>query len=195
MKTIITTIILLLSIGINAQNTYLKIHKDDTLENTISYPPGTEFELRNEHNYIILKDNKTPRIFEIDGNYKLIVFPSYKTEKDVYELTKGAKVELRLTKKFEKPANENIFYIDENSLKSEKKVTDSTIKKGKKNLVFKMSNGIKFQYTDGTYFATYYDEYIDVVGKYVIKTKTGTLKLSFNPNNGETWWVFQKVQK
>lgn len=56
---------------------------------------------------------------------------------------------------------------------------------------FKLSNGIEFSYVDGKYNATLNNKYLDIKGKYVIDSKLGILKISFNPNNGETWWVFE----
>lgn len=195
MRTIITYLILLASIGMHGQKTYLKIHKDNKVENTIMYPPGSKFELRNQHNYIILKYSETPKIQEIDGDYKLIVFPSYKKGKDIYKLTKGAKVELKLTSLFDKSNDNHITYSDGQNITVDKIVSDSRTLKGKKNLIFELSNGIQFEYFDGKYNAHLDNQYLNIKGKYVIESKLGILKINFNPNNGEIWYFFEKAKR
>ena len=57
---------------------------------------------------------------------------------------------------------------------------------------FEISNGITFTYKDGEYTSTLNDKKLEIDGKYVIESKLGTLKISFNPRNGETWWVFEE---
>ncbi len=63
--------------------------------------------------------------------------------------------------------------------------------KGKYNLNLKLSNGITFEYEDGKYAAKLNGEYVNIEGKYIVETKIGTLKFSFNPNNGVVWWYFE----
>ena len=57
-----------------AQKTYLKIVQDG---HATYYPPGTRFQLKNPHGYIILKYSETPRVENIDGDYTLIVSPNW----------------------------------------------------------------------------------------------------------------------
>jgi hypothetical protein len=191
MKTLITLLIAWLSFTMHAQKTYLKIEKDSTLESVIMYPPGTEFELKNKHGYTVLKDNKTPRIFEIDGNYQLTVFPSYKKGKDVYYLEKGAKVILE-TVRLQKDQKSNSYsYSNASNVKFDADITDSKTKEGMKNLLLTLSNGIQFEYKDGQSKATLNGKPLTFEGKYVVKTQLGTLKVSFNPKTGEAWWVFE----
>lgn len=76
------------------------------------------------------------------------------------------------------------------TISATKTVTHSKVKKGRKNLVLKFTNGIKFSYIDGKTGATLNGKDIYVKGKYLVYSKLGVVKISFNPKNGETWWVF-----
>jgi len=188
-KQILTFILLIFLTTTFAQNTYLKITQKDTL--SISYPPETKFELKNKHGYIILKNNNTPRIFKIEENYTLLVYPSYKSEIDVFELTTG-KIEL-IKAKYYKKGKFNLVTYQSNNETAEFTISDSESIKNSKNLHFKLSNGMTFKYTDGKYNAYLNTEenYLNIEGKYYIESKLGVLKISFNPNNGEIWWVFE----
>ncbi|WP_298894470.1 hypothetical protein [uncultured Psychroserpens sp.] len=190
---VITLALILASSQTFAQNTYLKIYTDDTPESVIMYPPGTDFELKTKEGYIVMKNNNTPKIFEIDDDYTLFVYPNYKESSDVFKLNKG-KVELALTSRFsDKDPKEETLFIDDSNITSHQKITDSKINSGLKNLEFELSNGIMFKYTDGKYKAYFKKEenYLNIKGKYLIESKLGVLKLSFNPKNGQVWWVFE----
>lgn len=190
MKILVTICILFASLTANAQKTFLKITQGGEV---VYYPPGTQFDLKNPHGYIILKYSETPRVEKIDGNYKLIVSPNWKSKNDVFKLTQGDQVELVLNKNFGKvKRSPKAIYINQNQIVAHKDLTDSEKFPGKKNLVFTLSNGIKFVYEDGKYYAKLRTKYVDIKGKYVIETRKGILRLSFNPNNGVVWWVFEK---
>lgn len=192
MKNTIITISLLLSISSFSQKTYLAIYQDDLKESVIMYPPGTEFELRNEHNYIILKYSETPRVFEMDGKYTLIVKPDYKDEPDVFEFDNAGQIELSETIRYgQSDSNKYESSSGYNGVTAEKILTDSKTTDGSKNLEFKLSNGIIFRYIDGIYNAILNGDYLDIKGKYMIASDLGTLKLSFNPKTGTVWWVFE----
>lgn len=189
-KTIL--LFMILSLSIQAQKTYVKITKDNT---TTYYPPGTSFELKNQHGYIILKYSETPRVEEIKNNSQIILSPNYKKGEDIINLKKGDQVELALTKDWGKiQRNVKEIYINPDEVVAHKKITDSQKYLGQKNLNFELSNGIEFIYKDGDYRATYGKESLDIRGKYVIQSKIGTLKISFNPESGELWWIFEKKQ-
>ncbi len=190
MKMFISIIVLFVTINTNAQKTYVKITKG---EEVMYYPPGTQFELKNQHGYIILKYSQTPRVEKIEGDCKIILHVSWRNEPEIIELSKGDEVELEATQNFGKvKRNPKEIYINQNEIVAHKKLTDSKKFEGKKNLSFELSNGIKFKYEDGKYYAQYRRDTVEIKGKYVIPTKIGTLKLSFNPNNGVVWWIFEK---
>lgn len=178
-----------------SQKTYLKITKSNKANDFEMYPPGTKFELKTKEGYIVFKNSDDPGLMEIDGNYTLYVYPDWKDDADVFKLSEG-KVEKLLTSSYSEAENKS-HSIESNGVTADYTVSDSKERKGKKNLEFKLSNGITFIYEDDKYRAYLNEEhnYIRIKGKYVIKSKIGTLKLSFNPSNGAVWWVFDKNQK
>lgn len=191
MKMIIFLITAFIMIKGYAQETYLKF--TNVAEKTsISYAPNTKFEVTNKHGYIQMKNADSPYKLKIEEEgYVLTVYPTYKKGKDIYSLSKGAVVERII-------ATENDFFKHSNfhnsnpKITGTKKVTKSLTKANKYNLEFTLSNGITFTYVDGKYNAKLNNKYLNIYGKYVIKSKLGTLKISFNPRNGETWWVFEE---
>lgn len=120
------------------------------------------------------------------------IFPTYKTETDIYVLEKGS-LEIIERDNFSHPKKEKSSVEKtnhSNSIAATKTVTDSKIKKGRKNLVLKFTNGIEFSYIDGKTSATLNGKEIYIEGNYLVYCKLGVAKISFNPKNGETWWVF-----
>ena len=189
MKWITFLILMVYSLNSIAQNTYLKF--TNTEKNTsISYAPNTKFEVKNKHGYIQMKNANSPYQLKIEEEgYTLTVYPSYKNGKDIYILNKGAIIERIIA---EDNTYEYSNYSNSNfKVTGRKKVTKSLVNKNKYNLEFELSNGITFTYKDGKYTSTLNDKKLDIDSKYVIESKLGTLKISFNPRNGETWWVFE----
>ncbi len=193
MKQIITIICCLAWLNSSAQKTYLRIFKNGESNKVISYPPGTQFDLKNQHGYIQLKYSETPRVFEINEPFTIHVYPSYKKGKDVFQLKKGAVVELAKTpvyQEIDKITNKKDRGILDASFTS--MVTESIKYKGKKNLKFTYETHTVFQYIDGTYEAFYKGQKVEITGKYLIPTPEGTLKISFNDESGKVWWIFEK---
>lgn len=192
-NTIALIIIIISSLASHSQNVYLKISEDN--KTSVSYPPGTTFELTNKHGEVILKDTEKPLVFKIDEPYTLYIFPEYKTEKDVYNLSNG-KIELVY----------NADYI--NSIKKHKNrkyqsygvslnntsYMASTTKKGETNVTLEFSNGVVFKYTDGKVTATLNDQEIEVKGKYLIYSEDGVVKISYNPKNKQIWWTYEPIK-
>ena len=175
----------------NAQKTYLKITNSEIGENVIMYPPGTEFELKTKEGYIIFKNSSDPGLIEITEKHTLYVYPSWKDSADVFVLTDG-KVEKVLTSSYrDTHKDKDTDKIMNNGVTASSKVTDSETLEGKKNIEFKLSNGITFNYTDGLYSATLGEKNLTIKHKYIVYSDIGILKLSFNPSNGVVWWVFE----
>lgn len=189
-KWITFLMLMVYSLNSTAQSTYLKF--TNTGKNTsISYAPNTKFEVKNKHGYIQMKNANSPYQLKIEEEgYTLTVYPSYKNGKDIYTLNKGAIIERIIAK--DNTNDYSNYTISNAKVTSSKKVTKSLVKKNKYNLEFELSNGIRFTYKDGKYTSTLNDKKLDIDGKYVIESKLGTLKISFNPRNGETWWVFEE---
>lgn len=192
MKIVYISILLFLTCNLSyGQKTYLKVQLSKDKTNVVYYPPGTQFELKNKHGYTLLKYSETPKVYKIDEEHTLYVYPNYKENAEKFKLKPGSRVELALTKNFGKERRKNIV-INKYAINAYKKVFNSEKIKGKKNLEFELTNGVKFEYIDGKYNASLKGKYLDIKGKYLIKSKLGLLRLSFNPTSGEVWWIFEK---
>ena len=178
-----------------AQKTYLKVTKSNNKHDYELYPPGTKFELKTKHGYIIFKNSDDPGSIEITEKHTLYVYPSWKDEPTVYILTEG-RVEKLLTHKFsDSDGNMDAKGASSNGVTARSKVTDSETLEGQKNLEFTLSNGITFAYTDGVYSAALDEKILTIKHKYLVYSDLGILKLSFNTTTGKVWWVFEPTKK
>ncbi len=60
------------------------------------------------------------------------------------------------------------------------------------NLKAYFSNNLTFTYKDGCTTAIKNGVEKEIVGNYLIQTSDGLLKLSFDPADGEFWYVLEK---
>ncbi|GAA4817279.1 hypothetical protein [Litoribaculum gwangyangense] len=186
-------ILIVMTLSIQSQNTYLKITEDDKI--SVSYPPGTKFELKDNLGYIILKESDTELVYKIDSDYTLEVFPTYKKDKDVYNLTNG-KIELVSNADYMNAIKHKKGAYQSYGVSLDKaSYMDSTVKKGETNTVLEFSNGVVFKYTDGNVSAIWNDEEVEVKGKYLIYSDAGVVKISYNPKNKEMWWTYEPNEK
>ncbi|GAA4961498.1 hypothetical protein GCM10023315_06910 [Algibacter aquimarinus] len=171
------------------QNTYLKITENN--KTSISYPPETKFVLKNKEGYYILKESNTPLVFKIDEPYTLDVFPDYKKEKDVYNLTNG-KIELIYNPSYDSNYIENRVKHESNGISLVKTTfTNSTLNEEESNVIIEFSNGVIFSYTDEKVVAKLNGVSLHINGKYLIYSDSGIIKLSYNPKSKQIWWVFE----
>ena len=187
MKTTATILLLIISKIVLGTNPYLRII---TSNEDISYPPNTKFELYDSSNTIIASDKTLKGKFEITGNCKLVIYPYWKDSQDIYYLNSGTirmETSDQYMQAFNKPTYSNPVYFTKTIRKS--------AKSNAYNLTLKGSNGLEFKYVDGIGIATYREKELKISGKYVIDCQEGTLKVSFNPQTKETWWVFQNTEK
>jgi hypothetical protein len=59
------------------------------------------------------------------------------------------------------------------------------------NLLAVFNNGLVFKYEDGDVRAWLDNEEVEVTNHYLVKTPEGLLKASFDPKEGEFWYVFE----
>lgn len=188
-KSLLGLLAMIFTLVLNAQKTYLKITKSNEANDYVMYPPGTKFELKTKEGYLIFKNSDDPGVIEIKETYTLYVYPDWKDDADVFELTEG-KVEKVLTSSY---SETNHGTYTSNGVTANYNVTDSEEFEGEKNLEFKLSNGLTFIYEDKKYraFLSESDNYVRIKGRYIISCELGTLKISFNEKTGKTWWVFE----
>lgn len=207
-KTALSIFILMaISLGFS-QNNYLEITRSDSNNDAISYPPKTTFQLINEKDEVVFSDTSYTKKFVINKAYTLSVSPPYKNDKDTYYLTRG-KLEIKSNadyfkaiEKHEKKVvekNNGTYIYDEDDftygLSMKKKIEPSTLNPNIYNAKFQFNNGITVTFTDGEILATLNNEVLRIEGKYLIYSEFGLIKLSFRPSDGETWWVFEPVEK
>ncbi len=172
-----------------AQKTYLTIFESDKKEDQISYPPGTSYKLMNSEDEVILTEESEAGTYKITEPSTLIVSPTYKEEKDRFELTEGS-IQINLTKYFFKNEKSGYSYHS-NGVTADKTLTYSEKNPDMQNVKLELSNGIIFKYTDGVANATLNNEELRIDGKYLVYSKLGVAKISFNPKNGVLYWVFE----
>lgn len=186
-----------------AQTKYLKITLSEEDQEQVNFPPGTKFELTNDEGVIVYDSESSLKkdSYEIEGEHKLVVYPSWKKKTDVFYINAG-KIEL-IASSWKKKSNSKTALnkkkkrrYDRNKysggLSMKKTLTPSDQLANRYNATFTFSNGIVATYTDGELVAFQGDKKLKVDNKYFIYTDSGIIRLSFRNTNGETWWVLDK---
>ena len=200
MKTIITAIILSWAFvttlyAHDIQDHYLQIVLNDGVD--ISYPPNTGFVLQNETGSAILNPGRLKQLesFTISKAVTLFVFPNYKNEPDVYEITSGVLYMKPVT--YDKETYPPAPSVSSREMSSNgvtllnKRFFDYDVKTGF-DTSLEFSNDVVFYYRDGKAEAWQNGKTLEIEGNYLIKTETGILKISYNPTTKEFWYVFDK---
>lgn len=166
----------------------------------ISYPPNTKFELYDSNNILIYTQEDLPQQYEITSLHRLVLHPSWRETEETYRLEKATLVLNYFDAEYwmgsadqlqtDQPEKSHSDYIT-----AAKTLSKSLLNENKYNLTLTFNNGLIFSYVDGQTEAIWEDKPIEIQGRYVIKSELGTYKISFNPANGETWWVFNTTKK
>lgn len=192
MKTIVTILLLTASSFGFSQNIYLKISEKDKL--SVSYPPGTTFELKNDQGNIVLKDIDSVLVYKIHSPHTLEIFPSYKQGKDIYQLTNG-KIELVSNLDYMNSIKHKKGYYQSNGVTLLKSTyTKSSVNENETNVALEFSNGVMFFYKDGKVSAKLNDNEVDVKGRYLVYSDSGVVKISYNPKIKELWWAYEAIE-
>lgn len=204
----ITFLILLFTITINAQDTYLKITKSDDNNNWVKYPPRTTFELTDENDKVVFSNKSSDSLYIINKPCILKVNPPYTDTDNTYYLTEG-KVEIKSNaayfKSLEKTSKTKIekkdyvkYEYDETEftkgLTMIKTMEPSTVNPELYNATFTFNNGIVATYLDGEMTAFQNGKALKIDGNYYIYSEDGVIGLSFSPKSGETWWYLKPLK-
>lgn len=192
MKTLITLSLFLAALTIQAQDNFLTIINPDQWDSELMYPPYTKFELRNEAYEVVFSDKSPKGTFKIDGNYTLRVFPSWRENADVFKLKSG-RLELREPIRVRSTENRSSKGYRSHGVSVEKELSPSQSHYGLQNVKLTFSNGVIFTYTDGDYKATLDGKILEISSKYLIYSKLGIHKVSYNPSSGKVYWVFEPL--
>ena len=190
--------------------------ENGTVDQLVYYPEGSTHQVKSVNNQVIAVDSSSAGLFIYEGNLELVIFPQYRKEKPDYYSIRKQKLKVYTTAKAafaagfgsgwgyeyadiykkDKPVaySKTVSSYQSNGVSTEKELIPSSTNADQYNLKMTFSNGIVFTYTDGKYKATLDGEELYIKGKYLIESKLGTAKLSFNPSNGEVWWVFEKIK-
>ncbi|NHF58007.1 hypothetical protein FK220_001555 [Flavobacteriaceae bacterium TP-CH-4] len=196
MKSILPLLILFLSLKmLQAQDqSYLSIELDGGLENEINYPPGTDFHLFNGDGDLVASDGDLEVPYKIVTRHMLIVSPSYKTDTDRYVISSGR----ILMKTHSRTKNDGDTMegrksnLSGNSVSLLRKEFLEPGNKGEQNILLVFDNDLVFRYFNGEVRAWYDGNEVPIQGMYLIDTPQGTMKISYEPIQGELWWVFEE---
>lgn len=187
-------------------------------EQVLVYPEGTAYKVMQQSGELLSPTEREGGALTFaPGKFKLMVYPSYRPEQaDEFTLVnkqlrvfetpwdakrmgyaknwKEGKIILNHddgTQYISRPYAVERTYSN-NELLQKKVVAASDERPGRYNLKLYFKNGLQFHYIDGQARAELDGEPQIVEGAYIVHTDLGTAKISFNPENGDTWWVFTK---
>ncbi|WP_435579471.1 hypothetical protein [Gilvibacter sp.] len=190
MKFILTIILVLSALLAQAQDKYLTIVRSDKAFDQVTYPPNTRFELKDAQGQIVFSDKSLMGNFEITEVYELSVYPNYKDEPDHFTLKTG-QLQLNKAERLRVSRSSSDWGYMSSGVTVEKSLKPSQRNYGLQNVTLNFSNGVEFTYTDGDYKAVLNGKELEIKGKYLIYSPLGIHKVSFNPQNGKVYWVFE----
>ncbi len=177
-----------------AQDYFVVIVKNE--KTTYNYPKDVAFTI------IDGEGNETK--FEIDeaftfqGDYTLSIQVPWSAEPELIT-SEGGKLELFVlpeerrnwTQKDEDKSKTVWYDQRSNKLGLERKEISVSQKDAEHfNLLVVFNNGVVFKYEDGTVRAWLNNKEVNVTNHYLVDTPEGLLKISFDPKDGEFWYVF-----
>jgi len=190
MKTLILSIAFIVTGLITAQDQIKIQHTDQDV--SYWYPGNVTMRAYNSEGSTF--DIPEDRNFELKGDYKLELTVPWSKDPEIYDAKSGtitvSNISNNYYNSFEKSKTIKGDRAKVPSLVS-KDVYKSENLQNKYNLKVKFSNNLKFNYIDGKVEATQDKEKLEIKNFYVIQYDSGIFKISFNSENGETWWVFE----
>ncbi len=181
---------------ISAQNVSLKIQNDDAYY----YPSNLEFEVINDEGKTVLTQNdlEVNQPIILEGQYTINVFTPWGNGKDSFQVKDEALIAFE-EQDCKVDLKKNDCYCSENYSKynnfwkeNQPKVVSTTFEYNTTtyDAIIAFENDIFFNYIDGKAKITQNGKTLELLGNYVAKTSEGYLKMSYNPENKEYWYVF-----
>jgi len=169
-----------------AQGKSLKIQLDDESY----YPPNLRFEVLDDTGKQVLteEDLETDKPIILEGHYTITVFTTWADGKDTYKVYDEALITLEVNS-----SSVSLNKTEQKSWHNEQpKVVEKSfnVKNGQYDAIIEFENDIFFNYIDGKVEITQNGRPLKLLGKYVVKTSEGFLKISYNPKTKEYWYVF-----
>ncbi|MGB5983284.1 MAG: hypothetical protein WBG46_14175 [Nonlabens sp.] len=196
MKTILILITLKVGMLLGAQmeNEYLKITIDGKTE--INYPSSTSFELVDKNGYPLITSDMLESTYQLTEKGTLNLKVSWKEAPKSIPLKAGSVI----TYVTHNRSKKNHSYQSQIKKSSNTKLNNGisiqkkTFIKDKSgyynNAIIEFSNGVTFKFMDNKVTFTQNGKELEYTNKYVVTTQNGILKLSYDPYNTETWFVF-----
>ena len=194
MKIILLLLSLFLSYFVSAQDYFALVVKND--KTTYNYPENVEITV------IDSVGNKTTIKKEdavtLKGDYTLSITTPWKTEPEILKSDGGVleifvlPIERRNWTPELGQKSETVWYEpkDDSPSLERKEIMYSKKNPERYNLLAVFNNGLVFKYEDGTVRAWLDNEEVEVTNHYLVETPEGLLKASFDPKNGDFWYVF-----
>jgi hypothetical protein len=220
MKTIFITLLLSFSYQLSqaADITCLRIIDGTT---DVMYPPGSEIILQDieGNNVLTYAELETLGEYNITQPLTLYVIVTYKEEHDVYKLSTGTlyaqkqtytKRSYPSTKQSDSKKRKTSYGNSYGNIEAkEYKYDREHFTKGLEiretwflsndgvnyNVGIEFNNGVVFYNRDGIAEAWQNGKMLKIENKYLISTDDGLIKLSYNPKNGEIWYVFEPKEE
>jgi hypothetical protein len=178
-------------------DTYLVV-KDNANNSTIQFPGTTDLKLYRNDSLVLTREQMVMnKKYEIKGEQQVILDVSWSDEPKSMTL-QDTYIQLKQETANKKTVN-NEIPVDLNkeakSLEEASRVRLSfksiTYIDGYYNAIMKFSNGITFKYIDGRVSIDQNGKSLPYEKKYVVETNDGIFKLSYDPLDAETWFVFE----
>ncbi len=196
MKTTLTIIVLLCAYFSTAQDYFSIVVKND--KTTYNYPKNAQITIINElsDSTLIKKDEA----LTLKGDYTLSIETPWNPERETITSDGGIleifvlPTERRNYAYHRNPAIITQYETSNNNSKpslERKEIMRSNNESENYNLLAVFTNGLVFKYDDGKVRAWLDNKELKVTNHYLIQTPDGILKLSFDPRDGEFWYVFE----
>lgn len=190
----------------------------DKNKSTFIYPEGTTYEVLNDaqEEQEPAEQSGKAKIFKGKG-LLLVVYPSYRPDKpdripvngdQLYAFEDAtAAQEFGYSQGWQKGVIKKNSHeqLESRPLGIEKRYRETTLERkvvfqseqrpGQYNLKMYFRNGLEFHYLDGKATASLNGSPQIVEGNYIVHTDLGTAKISFNPEDGQVYWIFLKKKE
>ncbi|WP_281542558.1 hypothetical protein [Maribacter aestuarii] len=194
MRIILLLLSLFLSYFVSAQDYFALVVKNDNT--TYNYPENAEITVIDSvgNKTMITKNDAVT----LKGDYTLSIATPWQTEPEILKSDGGIleifilPVERRNWTPEIDENSETVWYEpkDDSPSLERKEIMYSKKNPERYNVLAVFNNGLVFKYEDGNVRAWLDNEEVHVTNHYLVETPEGLLKVSFDPEDGAFWYVF-----